>query len=156
GRDERLEERAALALLRVPEDAEEEAATAVLDRLDDAVGCPRDRPEAAAEATEAPAMVGLDRRLGAEQPREPPTRVDTHVVVAEAGRVGLVLIGAEHLGQVLDEVAAEGDVDDLAAATDAEDGEIERMSGTRERHLRAIARRSHLVHLRMRVGVVLA
>jgi len=75
-------------------------------------------------------------------------------VVAEHGRVGLVLVVAEHLGQMLDEIAAEGDVDDLAAPADGEHGHVARAGRPRERELGAVALGPHLDDLRMRRLVV--
>src|SRR5581483_11055286 len=69
--DERLEERAVLARLRVPEDADREAPLGILERLDRAVVRPRGRPQPVADPPQPLVVVRLDRRPLAEQLAEP-------------------------------------------------------------------------------------
>src|SRR5439155_8401 len=58
--DERLEEREVLVFLRVPQDAEREAALRVFERLDRAVLRPRGLAQAPSEAGIALVVVGFD------------------------------------------------------------------------------------------------
>ena len=55
-----------------------------------------------------------------EELAQPRVRLDVDVMVAEDARCVLVLLVAHDLGQVLDEIAAAGDVEDLAATADSE------------------------------------
>jgi hypothetical protein len=114
--DESLEEREVLALFGMPEDAESEAARRILDCLDRSVVGPCGLAESCAELAERLMVMRLHRRPVSENLSDQRFRPDTHFVVGElAGRVQMTVV-AHDLGQVLDEVAAERDVQDLAAA----------------------------------------
>src|SRR5688572_12986992 len=102
----------------MPEHAEREAAGRVFDRLDRPVLRPGSFGEPLAEAAVALMVVALDRRALAEQPLEAAAGLERDLVVAEdAGRV-LVLLVADDLGEMLDDVAAAGDVQHLASPAD--------------------------------------
>src|SRR6187551_717747 len=108
--DERLEEPQVLAGLGVPEDAEGEATRGVLEPLERAVFRVRRLAQALAEPAEPLVVVRLHRRVVAEQRRQPAFGDELHVVVGVRARGVLVLVVADDVGQVLDEIAAEGDV----------------------------------------------
>src|SRR5690242_19258733 len=114
--DERLEETQVLTSLGVPEHAEGEAARRIFQRLDGAVVGARGLAQAVAEPAEALVVVRLDRRVVADQPAERRLRLDRDVVVGVLARLLLVLLVADDVRQVLDEVAAEGDIQQLRAA----------------------------------------
>src|SRR5215216_7579712 len=114
--DESLEEREVLALFGMPEDAESETLRRILDGLNRSVAGPCGLAKSCAEPTECLMVMRLDRCPVSENPTDQGFRPDTHLVVGElAGRVQMTVV-AHDLGQVLDEVAAERDVQDLAAA----------------------------------------
>ena len=104
----------------MPEHAERERPGRILDRFHRPVlgvgACHEPLPQ----APEALVVVRLHGRVLPEQRAHARPGVDLDVVVGErAGRV-LVLVVADQLGQVLLEVAAACDVQDLAAAADRE------------------------------------
>jgi hypothetical protein len=74
---------------------------------------------------------GQRRVALAEQRAEPGTRLDRDLLLAEHRGRGLVRLGAEDIGQVLHERAAECDVHQLHAAADAEERQFE-LDGGRE------------------------
>ena len=133
--DERLEERGVLALLGVPEDAEREAPGRILERLDRAVVGAGGLAQALAEAAVALVVVALDRRVLAERRAAAVLREDVDVVVGEDARRLLVPLVADDLGEVLDEVAAQRDVQHLASAADGEHGHVARERRLEEREL---------------------
>src|SRR5437016_5637710 len=150
-RDELLEELPVLASLRMPEDAEGEAPRRILDRLDGAVLGHRGHAQPLAEAPESLMVVRLDRRALAEQLPEPASRLERDVVVREdAGRV-LVLLVADDVREVLHEVAAKRDVQDLRAAADREHRQVARERRLEQRQLGAVALRHEAERLRMRL-----
>src|SRR5207237_10909420 len=122
--DERSEERAVLRLLRVPQDAECEALRGVLDRLQGAVVRPRRLAQTLAHAPEALVMVRLHGCVRPDDGAEPALRIDPDPVRREDARRLAVPLVSDHLRQVLDEVAAAGDVQELAAAADGEYGHV--------------------------------
>src|SRR5437868_13294375 len=118
--DELLVELLVFARLRMPEDAEGEAPRRILDRLDGAVLGDRGHAQPLSEAPEALVVVRLDRCALAEQLPEPASRLERDVVIREDTRRVLVLLVADDVREVLDEVAAERDVQHLRAAADRE------------------------------------
>src|ERR671936_1530417 len=102
--DERLEEREVLALLRVPEDAEGKAAGGILERLHRPVLRPRRCHEPLADPAVALVVVALDRGALPEEPGEARALLELDVVVGEDARRVLVLVVADELRQMLDEV----------------------------------------------------
>ena len=66
-------------------------------------------------------------------------RLDRDVVVGEDARGLLVPLAADDLRQVLDEVAAPGDVQDLAAAADREHRHVALQRRRQQRQLGGIA-----------------
>ena len=65
--------------------------------------------------------------------------LDAHLVAGEVGGQHAVLVVAEHVGQVLVQRAAVGDVEQLHAAADAEHGDVVLAGGARERQLEGVA-----------------
>src|SRR5439155_842586 len=130
------------AQLGVPLHADQEGVALGLDRLDDAVGAPRDRAQPLPQTADRLMVHGVHAQLGrAEDAREPARWLDAHRVLdrAELGMAVPDLL-AEVIRDVGDEVAAERDVHELHAAADAEDGKFPaRERGARERQLEAVA-----------------
>ena len=112
-----------------------------LDGLDHPVLAPRHGPEAVSETPDGLVVHRLHHELRAvEQVRKAAGRIESHRV-----RHGLQLRRAVHdqiaelIGDVCDEVPAQGDVQELHAAADAEDGQPgTRQSGARQRQLETI------------------
>ena len=111
--DERAEEGRVLAFLRVPEHADGEALVRILDRLERPVVGPRRLDEPVADRPEALVVVRLDRGALAEQRAEPRPLLHVDLVIGEDARRVLVLLVADDVRQVLDEVAAARDVQHL-------------------------------------------
>src|SRR4051794_5354631 len=152
--DEGLEQALVLADLGVPEDAQREAALRVLERLERAVVRPCRLAEAPAELPEALVVVRLDRRVVAEQRLEPRARLERHVVVGVLTRRVLVLVVADEVGKMLDEVAAEADVQHLAPTADGQQWHVAFECPVQERQLGTVALLEHPVRLRVRIVTV--
>ena len=75
----------------------------------------------------------------AEQRLEPRARLERHVVVGVLTRRVLVLVVAEEVRKMLDEVAAEADVQHLAPAADGQQGHVALERLVQERQLGAVA-----------------
>src|SRR5579862_554367 len=112
-RDELVEQACVLARLGMPQNADREPARRLLEGLDRAVVGARRDAQALADAAVALMMVRLHRHARAEQPAETGSRLELDLVVGEHPRGVLVLLVADLVGQVLDEVAAERDVQHL-------------------------------------------
>src|SRR5439155_1736844 len=125
-----------------PLHADQEGVAVGLDRLDDAVGAPRNGAQPLPQAADRLMVHGVHAQLGRTQDAcEPARRLDVHRVLdrAELGMAVPDLL-AEVIRDVGDEVAAERDVHELHAAADAEDGKFPaRERGARERQLEAVA-----------------
>ena len=114
----------------MPEDADDERLVGILDRFDRAVRRPR-RPRGGRRR--------FDRCPGGDAtspaPRTSPMRddgIDADRVLRELPEHLAVLLVPDDLGQVLDDVAAAGDVEHLEATADREHRQV-----ARERRLRA-------------------
>src|SRR5918996_1419479 len=152
--DERPEEGKVLARLGMPENADGETAPGILERLDRAVLGARRFAQPVAEAPVALVVMALHRCAVAEDALDARAGNELDVVVGEdAGRV-LVLLVPDHLGQVLDEIAAQRDVHDLAPATDGEDGHVAGKGRLEEHELGAVAVGADVLRLGVRVGAV--
>ena len=99
-------------------------------------------------------VVGLHRRAVADQRAEHAVGTDLDVVLGEDSGHDLVLVVADDLRQVLDEVAAEGDVQDLAAAADGEQGHVALECRREQCQLARVPLRADAVRLRVRLGAV--
>ena len=99
-------------------------------------------------------MVRLHGRSVAEQPREPRAGLDRDVVVGEAAGALLVPVVPDEVGQVLDQVAAERDVQHLRAAADREHRQVARERRGQQRELGAVALGHDPVRLGMRLLAV--
>ena len=134
--DERGEEARVLAFLgargRRPRSASR------LERLDGAVLRPRRLAQAVADPAEALVVMGLHRRPVAEDAGRVRLGFTVVVVGEDAGGV-LVVVVADDVRQVLDEIAAARHVQDLRAAADREHGQVplERRAAARARSGRA-------------------
>src|SRR4051812_46612975 len=152
--DEAAEEAEVLAGLGVPEDADDEAAVLGLEPFDRAVVRPREGHEALAEPAGPLVVVGLDLAALAEQRGGARAGREAHLVVPEDAGVELVLLVADDVGEVLHEVAAARDVQDLDAAADREHRHVPLERRAQERELRRVPLRANAVRLRVRVGAV--
>ena len=90
----------------------------------------------------------------AEQRLEPRARLERHVVVGVLTRSVLVLVVADEVRKMLDEVAAEADVQHLAPAADGEQGHVAREGPVQESQLGAVPLLEHPVRLRVRIVAV--
>jgi hypothetical protein len=78
----------------------------------------------------------------AEEPSHPRRGIQAHAVIGElAGLVSVVLV-PELVGQVLDEVAAASDVEQLRAPADRQDGHVAFERGLEEAELGLVAGRA--------------
>src|SRR5437667_5662688 len=136
--DERLEELHVLARLRMPEDAESKAPIRGLDRLDRPVHSVCGDSQPLADPAEALVVMRLDRRAVAEQRFQLRSRLERHVVVSEGARRVLVLLVADDLREVLDEIPAARDVQHLRAPADREHRQVALERRLEERELRAV------------------
>src|SRR6266508_361809 len=136
---ELLKEPRIVAGFGMPEHTHREAARRIFDRLQSAVVGPGHLGQALTEPAEALVMVRLDRHTLAEKRADATAALQPDVVVGKrAGRV-LVLLVADHVGQVLNEVAAERHVEHLAAAADSENGHVARERRLEQRQLGPVA-----------------
>ena len=90
----------------------------------------------------------------AQQRADAAVGVERDRVVGELARRLLVPLVAHDLGQMLDEVAAADDVEDLRAAAHRQDGHVTRERGLEQRNLGGIALRAHATRGRMRLVAV--
>src|SRR5580765_3097582 len=102
----------------MPQDAEREPTSGLLDRLDAPVLGMRGDAQALAEPAETLMVVRLHRLALPEQRPEPRTVLERHVVLRELSRRVLVPLVADDFRQVLDEIAAARDVEHLRPAAD--------------------------------------
>src|SRR5438132_3778664 len=100
----------------MPEDAERKAPRGILDRLDRAVLRVRGDTQTLADATQALVMVRLHGRAAAEHRCEARSLLERDLVIRVRPRRVPVLLVAHNLGEMLDEVAASGDIHHLKAA----------------------------------------
>ena len=123
----------------MPEDADGEPTGGVLERLDLTVGVAGGDTEAGAEAGVALVVVRLHIDLGSENAGEAASGLDLDLVLRElTGRL-LVPLVPDEVRQVLDQVAAERDVQHLRAAADREHRQVALERGREERELGPVA-----------------
>jgi hypothetical protein len=127
----------------MPENAHSESPTRVFDRLNRAVLGPGRLAKLAAEPPERLMVMGFHGRTLAEDGSNSTARIDPDVVIGELTRRVQVAVVPDNLGQVLHEVAAECDVQDLAAAADCENRHVPLERGAEERELGLVASRVH-------------
>src|SRR5215211_9426165 len=133
--DEASEESEVLARLGMPEDADGEAPRRILERLDGAVVGAGRREETLAESVEPLMVVRLHGGPVAEERRDLRPGLDVDLVVGEHARRVLVVLVADLIRKVLEEIAAPGDVQHLGAATDREQRHVAFERGAHEREL---------------------
>ena len=102
----------------------------------------------------SPGGGALHRRVVAEDLGEPRSLLERDVVVGERARRVLVLVVADHVGQMLDEVAAARDVQHLAAAANGQDRHVACQRAVEQCELRAVALRHDAEGLVVRLLVV--
>src|SRR5271154_7482609 len=108
----------------MPEDSDREGLRRRPERLDGAVVRLCGHAQPVSEPAKTLMVVRLDRRRRAEHREEPLVLDDLDVVVCEdTGRL-LVLLVADDVGEVLPEITAECDVQDLRAAADGKYGQV--------------------------------
>jgi len=137
----------------VPLDGKEERLARILERLDDPVRRMRRDRKAVGDAAAGLVVVGVHGgpRL-AEDLGKPRAAADLHVV-PRTFLEGLLRVADRRLGlrgEVLVEVAAERDVDDLDAAADAEDGHPALARRAEECDFEPVAAGVHDVQMGMR------
>src|SRR5262249_38879867 len=155
-RDEGVEEALVLARLGMPQDADREALLGILEALERPVLRPGRLDEPVADAPDALMVARLDGGLaGADKPREPGALLDLDRMLGEDTLHLAVPAVAEGLRQVLDEVTAAGDVEQLEAAADREHRQVAIERGAEERELARVPSLLRWVGLGMRLGPVL-
>ena len=90
----------------------------------------------------------------AEERSETCAALERDVVIGVLARRVLVLVVPDDVREVLDEVAAEADVEDLAAAADREDRHVALERRVEQSQLGAVALLEHALRLGMRVVAV--
>ena len=154
--DQRRDDLRRLVLLRVPDDAEGEAAVGQLDRLDDLVV---DRPAADLEPLPQPVhalvvvrhhqqAVGPGRPAGQRPARQP------HLVGAEGAGDRAVAAVADRFGQVLVERPADRHVDQLHPAADPQHRHVALQRPPGQGQLEGVALGPGALRLRVRLGAV--
>ena len=115
-----VEETPVAALLGVPLDPDDEPMTGQLDGLDDPVPAPRRGDQSGTERSDRLMMTAEDIEALAEHRADLTAFCSRDRHLAESAGTGLVDDRSEEIGQVLDEVATESDVQELHPATDRE------------------------------------
>src|SRR5256885_1616088 len=135
----------------MPQDADDERLVGILDPLDGAVLGPGDLTEAFADSIDALVVMRHDRAANLADARR---GIDANRVLRELPEYLAVLLVPHDLGQVLDDVAAPGDVEHLEATADREHRQLACERGLEQRELAAVALRVRARRLRMRVRAV--
>lgn len=126
--------------LRVPLDAEEATAVLAFDGLDRAVVGPAGGAQAGADGADGLVVQGVDAQQTEAGDNLQPAPVEHPDVVDRCG--GLVLaavLDVGHEGEVLDQGAPCGHVEDLGPPADAEDGDVAGQGGVDEGQLPGVA-----------------
>ena len=128
----------------------------VLDRLGRAVALgARGDPQAVADARDALVVPALDGHPGpARGPRRQAPLLDVDEMVREHADLPAVDVVLEPVGEVLVQLAAVRDVDDLHPAADAQAGEVELGRAAHEQQLERVALGRRRLGLGMRLGAV--
>src|SRR3954453_18522585 len=100
----------------MPEDPECEASARILERFEGAVFRPRGLLQPITQAAIALVVMALDGCMVAEDLLDTGARLELDVVVGELTRSVFVLLVADDVREMLDEIAAQRDVQDLAPA----------------------------------------
>src|SRR2546423_14044641 len=136
----------------MPQDADDERLVGILDPLDGAVLGPGDLTEACADSIDALVMMRHDSAATLADARR---GIDADRVLRELPEYLAVLLVPHDLGQVLDDVAAPGDVEHLEATADREHRQLACERGLEQRELAAVALGVRARRLRMRLRAVL-
>lgn len=130
----------------MPEDADAELPIGILERLDHAVRAARRDLQRRGHLADALVVVGrhLDRRVP-EDRRRGRFRQRTHGVRGEHTRRALMPTVPGSLAEILDEVTAEGDVQQLHTPADAEGRQFRGERGVEHQTLEAVACPGELV-----------
>jgi hypothetical protein len=123
-RHQGLEDPLVVALFGVPLHPEAELVSLQLDPLHHLVQRPGHGEQPAADPVDGLVVGGRHLRGGAENPGELAGRADLHVVSGQLDRIRLVAVVADPVGQMLDEGAAAGHVEQLHAAADGQEGQV--------------------------------
>ena len=145
---------ASSAGLRVPLDADDEAARRILERLERPVVGPRRLHEPVADAPDRLVVVRGHVRLLAHDRGKPRARLHLDGMVRELAGNLLVHVVADLLGQVLDEVAATRDVQELETAADRQRRHVPLQRRVEQRELPGVAARVRGIGLGVRLGAV--
>ena len=153
-RDEVREQRSVLPRFRVPLHADDEPLRGILDPLQGAVAGPGRLDEPVSESTDSLMVVGGDVGARPDHRRQSGSVLHLDGMLGEDAWKLLVLVARNLLGEVLDEIAAARDVQQLKSAADRERRHVllERC-GEQSQFPRVAARLRH-IRLRMRLGAV--
>ena len=155
--DERLEEALVLFHLGMPQDGDREALVRVLEPLERPVLGPRRLDEPLPHAPHALVVARLHAVVArADDLREPRSVLHLDRVLGERAEHLAVALVTDRLRQVLDEVAAADDVQQLEAATDRERRHVALERALEERQLACVAVRLRGIGLLVPVGAVRA
>src|SRR5256885_826585 len=153
--DERLEQALVLSCLGVPENAERKPSGRVFERLGRPVPGPGGLDQAGADAPDALVVTRLDSGLArTEHGGQLRSFLDLDRMLGEHAAHLTMFRVSDGVREVLDEVTAPHDVEELEAAADGQDRNVALEGGLQERHLGAIATRLRLVRLRVRLCAV--
>ncbi len=122
--DEGAEQAHLPVLLRMPLDADDEAATGHLDCFDDALSGAGDDDQPRPETCDRLMVRATHVGGGPEDPCQAAPLVDRDTDLAEAASPGLVPVVAKAVWKMLDEIAAARDVEDLDPPADGEHGHV--------------------------------
>src|SRR5689334_18115321 len=137
--DERVEKALVLARLGMPEDAERETPGGVLEPLERPVLGPGGLDQAFADPPDTLVVTRLDCRLPcAEHRSQLRALLDLDRMLREHAANLAVPGVADGVRQVLDEVAAAHDVEELEAAADRQRRDVALERGRQQGHLRAV------------------
>jgi hypothetical protein len=123
-RHQRLEDPLVVAFFRVPLHADTELVPLQLDRFHDLILGPRHGEETGADAVDGLVVGGGHQRGRTEHGPELAGCAYLHLVSGHLHRIRLVALVADPVGEMLGEGAAAGDVEDVHAAADGEEGKV--------------------------------
>ena len=139
----------------MPEDGDGEALVRVLEALERAVRGPRGLDEPLPHAADALVVARLHAVVALTEDRgEPRAVLDVDRVLGEGAEPLAMALVAERLGQVLDEIAAAEDVQQLEAAADRERRHVALERAREQRELAGVAVRLGRIGRGVTLGAV--
>ena len=115
--DQGLEQPTVPGLLRMPLDTDHEPVAGQLDRLDDAVTAPGRHHQVASQVADGLMVAAQHLQPLTEETADGAPRFGDHSDSSERAGARLVVVRPHQVGELLDQVAAQVDVEDLNAAT---------------------------------------